>query len=145
MQDEKPKTATQMIVKMIKSFFIGNNNTNKFERKNCIFKICGMGILRINIIGALICLISYSAFGQTRINQTGDLSKMILPNDLNAILLHSTSLPNVEITLFIKTGSIYEGDSMNGMANLVENILAEKNRELPAQQPDGRIFPKYGL
>ncbi len=111
---------------MMESFFIGNNNTNKFERKNCIFKICSMRIFFSVILLGIILTFSNEVKGQTTTIQTGNVVKIKLPNDFNAILVPSVSGPNVEVCLYVKTGSIFEEDSMNGLANLVENIMASK-------------------
>lgn len=70
-------------------------------------------------------LLSATAAAQA-INNRGDIVKVKLANDLNALLQASPSFPNLEVTLYVKTGAIFEPDSMDGLANLVENILAAK-------------------
>jgi zinc protease len=47
-------------------------------------------------------------------------------NGLNALISPRASTGNVKITLYVKTGPVYENDSVSGISNIIQNILADK-------------------
>ena len=107
--------------------FIGEFIDNKFERKNCISKICGMSILR-NLF--MICFFLYGFSSglnaQAETTVKGDVLYVKLIDGLNGILMPHPQAANTEIIFYVKTGSIFEKDSINGMANLVVKLLNQK-------------------
>jgi predicted Zn-dependent peptidase len=107
--------------------FISEFNDNKFERKNCISKICGMCIQRYFKLLLLIFL-AYPVMliAQPEITISGDLQFVKLSDGLNAVLMAQPQAPNTEIMFYVQAGSTYENDSISGMSNLVAKILDEK-------------------
>jgi|GEM_PF-1291337 predicted Zn-dependent peptidase len=107
--------------------FIGEFNDNKFERKNCISKICGMSKYR-NLLCLLLLLLSFAHItcAQPETTKSGDLFSIKLVDGLNTILMPLSQAVNTEITFSIKTGSMYETDSISGMSNLVVKIFNQK-------------------
>ena len=107
--------------------FIGEFIDNKFERKNCISKICGMSIIR-NLCCLLILLLSFTPAtnAQPETTKSGDLYYVKLIDGLNALLMPLPQATTTEITFHVKTGSMYESDSVNGISNLVLKIFNQK-------------------
>jgi predicted Zn-dependent peptidase len=107
-------------------FFIEDNNSNKFERKICISKICGMRFI------ALCCLFgaSFLLFGpcyaqQPLAGNTGVLYSKT-GNGINIIVMPLPEMTNAEITFYIRSGTVYEPDSLGGVANVVVKMLETK-------------------
>lgn len=99
----------------------------KFERDVCIFNISAMKIIRIIFASLLCSLFSLSKIqAQSEATKQGNLLYVKLANGMNAVLMPIPSASNTEVSLYIKTGSIYEIDSLSGISNLVQNILANK-------------------
>lgn len=66
------------------------------------------------------------AKAQSESTKSGDLLYVKLGNGMNAVLMPIPSATNTEVSFFIKTGSIYEIDSLSGISNILQNILADK-------------------
>ena len=107
--------------------FIGEFIDNKFERKNCISKICGMSKCQ-NLLCLLLLLISFTTDvnAQPETSKSGDLFYIKLIDGLNAILYPLPQASNTEIAFSVKTGSMYETDSLSGMSNMVVKIFNQK-------------------
>ena len=107
--------------------FIGEFNDNKFERKNCISKICGMSILRYCAFISFILLATFkNASAETKTTDVGQLRYIKLSNGLNCILMPSAQANGVELNFEVEVGSINEPDSINGIANLTLKIISNK-------------------
>ncbi|MDB5283237.1 MAG: zinc protease, partial [Bacteroidota bacterium] len=127
MQEEKPKQTKDMMINTGAKRFISDLNFNKFERKNCISKICGMSLTN----SLRILLLAFLAFptllkAQTETTISGNLLYAKIQNGLNVIVMPTPGTGNVEVTMLIRTGCSYETDSLSGMASVIHNILAEK-------------------
>jgi hypothetical protein len=57
-------------------------------------------------------------------DNTSYLSKQL--NGLNALLTPQPQATNVQITLNVKTGPVYENDSIKGISYILQNIVADK-------------------
>ena len=116
-----------MMINIAAKDFISDLNFNKFERKNCISKICGMrltNILKVLLFG----LVAFPSLtkAQTETTVSGNLLYAKLLNGMNAIITPAPGAANFEITLYVKTGSSYENDSVSGIGSVIHNILADK-------------------
>lgn len=107
--------------------FIGRIINHKFERKNCIYKICGMSIYR-NLSALLFFLLGFTAVlsAQPEVTQSGDLYYVKLIDGFNGVLMYLPQANNAEVIFYVKTGSMYEGDSISGTANLLVKIFNQK-------------------
>lgn len=100
---------------------------NKFERDNCISKIRTMRIFKTVLLLLVFAVTVVSkANAQSEATKHGDLLFVKLGNGMNAVLMPIPSATNTEVSFFIKTGSIYEIDSLSGISNILQNILADK-------------------
>ena len=63
---------------------------------------------------------------QSETTKTGDLFYLKLGNGMNAVLRPEVNAKQIELSFFIKTGSLYEMDSLSGISTIVQNILADK-------------------
>src|ERR1019366_1925669 len=129
--------------------FISDLNFNKFERKNCISKICGMRLT--NIFGVLLLALIVFPFvteAQTETTVSGNLLYAKIMNGRNVIIMPAPGSANFEITLYVKTGSAYESDSLSGIGSVIHNILADKiarrlNSNNGTLSPQNTTFGEY--
>lgn len=56
----------------------------------------------------------------------GNLFFAKVANGMNIVMQPLPSTNNAEVTLYIKTGSVYETDSLSGISNVIQHILSEK-------------------
>ncbi len=111
----------------MKRFIVFNLNFNKFERKNCISKICLMKpTIKLLSFLVLFFIAPQCIQAQTEITSVDNIIYLKLGNAMNAVLTPFPEAPNTEITLYFKVGSQYESDSLKGLANIIETIIAEK-------------------
>ncbi len=100
---------------------------NKFERDNCISKIRTMRIFKtVFLLLVFTVTVISNANAQSEATKSGDLLYVKLGNGMNAVLMPIPAATNTEVSFFIKTGSIYEIDSLSGISNILQNILADK-------------------
>ncbi len=99
----------------------------KFERADCILNICAMAGLK-RIVPFLIAglIFSLNVHAQRRTQFTDSLNLVRLNNGLNMITMYLPNSPNTEINFFIKAGSLYENDSLSGLANIVFRQLRQR-------------------
>jgi len=102
----------------------------KFERKNCISKICRMSHL-LKQIPVVIC--SLLMFGTVQAQTpnppaTGDTLVLFARegNGLNAVFHKMTNAPNILLTYNVKIGPVYEDDTARGISYLLQGIIADK-------------------
>jgi predicted Zn-dependent peptidase len=102
-------------------------NFNKFDRKDGISKIYGMRSIRI-IVSFLLCLLLFIPASKAQIETTNqdNLYYLKLANGANAVLMPLPTADKTEITLSVVAGSSFENDTMNGVAYVVQRILAAK-------------------
>lgn len=88
--------------------------------------ICGMRYYKSTLATLLLSLsvIVLSAQNQTRYE--GNFMVTKITNGMNAALLPISNATNTEITLYIKTGSVHDNDSLSGQSNLMRLIHARK-------------------
>ena len=63
---------------------------------------------------------------QTETSRTGNMYYIKIANGMNALYTPITTSTDFEISLHVKTGSMYDPDSSSGLANILQTILAEK-------------------
>ncbi|HLP52709.1 MAG TPA: insulinase family protein [Chitinophagales bacterium] len=75
-----------------------------------------------------LCLLLTIKAQSTQTDKTLDnsvhLSKNL--NGLNVLTIAQPDYSKVEITLYVKTGPVYENDSVSGISNIVQSIIADK-------------------
>lgn len=69
---------------------------------------------------------SFNIYAQTETSVSGNLLYQKLGNGMNSILMGMPGSDKVELTFYIRAGSAYENDSVNGIARVVDNIIAQK-------------------
>ncbi|HWB63877.1 MAG TPA: insulinase family protein [Chitinophagales bacterium] len=71
-------------------------------------------------------LISQLLNAQSEVSSYGGLVDAKLPSGINAIITQLPSASKTEINLYVNAGSMYEADSLNGMARMVETMIGNK-------------------
>jgi hypothetical protein len=129
LHDEKPiasKMATD--ISRINRFISTYLNFDKFARKNCISKICAMtSLVKFLPLFALAFISLFCHAQSTQVKALDNsiyLSKNL--NGLNALTSAQPAAGNVKITCYVKTGTVYENDSVSGISYIIQNILADK-------------------
>jgi len=56
----------------------------------------------------------------------GNLVFAKVGNGMNVVIKPIPSTGNAEIALYVKTGSVYESDSLSGISNVIQHILSDK-------------------
>ncbi len=99
----------------------------KFERADCICKIRPMKIIRPFLALFLFSFFTvYQTQAQSEAIKEGNLLYVKLGNGMNAVLMPITNASDIEISFYIKAGSIFEIDSLSGISNLLQQILSNK-------------------
>lgn len=149
MHDEKPtesKKATEM--RITKRFINTYLSSNKFERKNCISKICRMTTFHKPLMTVVLLALVFAVSAQTAqtiksLDNTIYLSKQI--NGLNAFIVPQPAAGNVQITFYIKTGTVYENDSVSGVSYILQNIISDKIANYLRKNKSGISFQNTSL
>ena len=81
-----------------------------------------------NLLAVLFILLGFNAFLQAQPETTVSegMYYVKLVDGLNGILMPLPQAGNTELTFYVKTGSMYESDSLSGMSNMVFTILNQK-------------------
>ncbi len=82
-----------------------------------------------SILTVILLLFFNSGWSQaTQITKAFDNSTYLVKNrnGLNALLVPQPAATNIEITLNIKVGTVYENDSVKGISYILQNILSDK-------------------
>jgi predicted Zn-dependent peptidase len=101
-------------------------NCYKFEIKNCISKIRTMRLITSLLFLSIYCSNPLLSQRPTETVPLGSTLLVKLGNDMNLILMPIATTGTVEMTFYIKTGSMYETDSIHGIATLIQTILSSK-------------------
>jgi hypothetical protein len=99
----------------------------KFEIKNCISKICRMRFTPVLLLFCVIFSVQLTPVWAQAINQRAiepQFSK--LPNGINIVAMPVAGTDKAEITLSLKTGSVYENDSVSGINSAIAAIIADR-------------------
>jgi hypothetical protein len=107
--------------------FISEFSDNKFERKNCISKICGMcKLISLTFLLFISCWLPSALKAQPEITASGNLFYVKISNGLNAILMPNPQATNAEVTFSVQAGSMYESDSLTGMTSLLVKLFSDR-------------------
>lgn len=94
-----------------------------------------MTITRFYLVCFVLLASSFYCSAQTEVSTDGKLSFIKLGNGLNAIVSTNPASTALDITCYVKTGSILDPDSMSGAANILQHIVAAKiNQQLSSPQ-----------
>ncbi|MBL0310706.1 MAG: insulinase family protein [Bacteroidetes bacterium] len=122
------------MAKQARKYFIYTNlSADKFDRKNGISKICLMTYrlfksLFYRSVGMIVVLLLFSSQAQTQeISSTDSFVYFSqLPNGINFLLAPREKDNKVEISYYIKVGTVYENDTISGISHILQSILADK-------------------
>lgn len=67
-----------------------------------------------------------TVYSQTESITENDLTYVKTGNGMNALLVYARNTARAELSLYIKTGSMYDPDSVSGISNILQNVIAEK-------------------
>lgn len=68
----------------------------------------------------------HCVLAQTETITDNGVTYVKIGNGMNALLVTSPDAVNTELSLYIRTGSIYDPDSTSGISNLLQNVIAAK-------------------
>ncbi|MFN8288270.1 MAG: insulinase family protein [Chitinophagales bacterium] len=74
----------------------------------------------------LLLLAGLFSFGQTETSVRDGLHFIKLPNAMNAVIMVQPGAVNTQLSLHIRTGSVYENDSISGVATVLQSIIADR-------------------
>lgn len=75
---------------------------------------------------SLLLLAGLLSFGQTETNTRAGLHFIKLPNAMNAVIMLQPGAVNTQLSLHIRTGSVYENDTISGVATVLQSIIADR-------------------
>ncbi|MFI4963718.1 MAG: hypothetical protein ACHP6H_07700, partial [Legionellales bacterium] len=87
--------------------FIRDLNFNKFERKNCISKICSMrSLFTVSYLLVVLAAIPSICQAQLETTSSGNILYVKIGNGMNAVLMKNETATNVELTMYVRAGSV---------------------------------------
>lgn len=132
----------------INRFIDTDLSCNKFERKNCISKLCRMSHSTKPFSLLLLLLLSLTGAAQNLQNvKSLDNSIYISKqnNGFNMLIQAQPQAGNVQITTYVKVGTVYENDSVSGISYILQNILSDKIANYLRKNKGGISFQNTSL